>query len=142
MYPNLLDDHCRTQGRASGIDHAYFIPFLFYFFLLNLVLFSQLRKDTWSLWQETLVNVAILVLGYVGVLLYHYIPLLSGGTLGFPDESLYGIIMFQFLPLMTIAGVLMTFFNRKTGRIYVGAFLFSMVLTWIVVASTAIHFAF
>jgi len=37
---------------------------------------------------------------------------------------------------------MLTFFNRKTGRIYVGAFLFSMVLSWIVVASTAIHFAF
>ncbi len=116
--------------------------FLFYFFLLNLVLFSQLRKDGWSLWKEILVNVAVLVLGYVAVLLYHYIPLLRGGTLAFTDESLYGIIMFQFLPLMTIAGAMMTFFNRKTGRIYVGAFLFSMVLSWIVVASTAIHYAF
>lgn len=121
---------------------TYAIPFFFYFFLLNLVLFSQLRKDTWSLWKEMLVNVAILVLGYVGVLLYHYIPLLTGGTLGFPDESLYGIIMFQFLPLMTIAGVLMTCFNRKTGRIYVGSFLFAMLLSWFVVASTAIHFNF
>ncbi|MFO7624982.1 MAG: alpha/beta fold hydrolase [Anaerolineales bacterium] len=121
---------------------TYAIPFFFYFIMLNLVLFSQLRKDTWSLWKEIVVNVAILILGYVGVLLYHYIPLLAGGTLGFPDESLYGIIMFQFLPLMTIAGVLMTFFNRKTGRIYVGSFLFSMLLSWIVVASTAIHFNF
>ena len=121
---------------------VYFVPFLFYFLLLNLVLFAQLRKDGWSLWKEILVNSAILVLGYVIVLLFHYIPLLSGGTLGFPDESLYGIIMFQFLPLMTIASVVLTFFNRKTGRVYVGAFLFSMLLSWIVVASTAIHYAF
>ena len=121
---------------------VYFVPFLFYFLLLNLTLFSQLRKDTWSLGKEILVNIGILMLGYVGVLLWHYIPLLSGGTLAFAAESLYGIIMFQFIPFMIIAGVLMTFFNRKTGRIYVGSILFSLLLTWIVVASTAIHFAF
>ena len=121
---------------------VYFVPFLFYFLLLNLVLFAQLRKDKWALWKEILVNIGVLMLGYVIVLLFHYIPLLTGGTLGFPDESLYGIIMFQFIPFMIIAGVLMTYFNRKTGRVYVGAFLFSMLLSWIVVASTAIHFAF
>lgn len=127
------------QLRAAVV---YFFPFLFYFLLLNLVLFAQLRKDKLALWKETLINVGVLVLGYVIVLLFHYIPLLSGKTLGFPDESLYGIIMFQFIPFMIIAGVLLTFFNRKTGRVYVGAFLFSMLLSWIVVASTAFHFAF
>ncbi|MGA9533540.1 MAG: alpha/beta fold hydrolase [Anaerolineales bacterium] len=121
---------------------SYLIPFLFYFLMLNLVVFGQLRKAGWGLWKQMLVNVVILVLGYVVVLVYQYVPLLSGGTLALADESLWSIIMFQFLPLMTIAGVLMTFFNRKTGRVYVGAFLFSMLLSWIVVASTAIHYAF
>lgn len=121
---------------------TYFFPFLFYFFLLNLVIFAQLRKENIGLGKEILINVAILVLGYVGLLLIHYIPLLTGGTLTWPDESLWGIIAFQFLPLMTIAGVVMTFFNRKTGHIYVGAFLFSLLLSLIVVASTAIHYAF
>ena len=121
---------------------SYLIPFLFYFFLLNLVIFSQLRKDNLSIGKEILVNVVILVLGYVGLLLYQYIPLLTGGTLANANESLWTIIAFQFLPLMTIAGAVYTFFNRKTGHIYVGAFITSMLITWIVVASTAIHFAF
>ncbi len=124
------------------IAFTYFFPFLFYFFLLNLVLFAQLRKENIGLGKEILINVVILVLGYVGLLLIHYIPLLTGGTLFWPDESLWGIIAFQFLPLMTMAGILMTYFNRKTGHIYLGAFLFSMVVSWIVVASTAIHWAF
>lgn len=121
---------------------TYFIPFLFYFFMLNLVIFAQLRKDNLSLWKEILVNVAVLVLGYVGLLVLQYVPLLTGGTLTYANEPLWTIIAIQFLPLLTIAGVLMTYFNRKTGHIYVGAFLFSMLLSWIVVASTAIHFAF
>ena len=121
---------------------TYFFPLFLYFFMLNLVLFSQLRKDNLSLWKEILLNVAILVLGYVLLLVVQYVPLLTGGTLTYPDESLWTIIAFQFLPVMTIAGVFMTFFNRKTGHVYAGSLLFSMLLSWIIVASTAIHFAF
>ena len=78
----------------------------------------------------------------MGAIDYRMMPIHLRSTLALPDESLWGIIMFQFLPLLTIAGVLMTFFNRKTGRIYAGVFLFSTVLSWIVVASTASHYAF
>ena len=42
---------------------SYFIPFLFYFFMLNLVLFAQLRKDSISLGKEILVKGAMVVLG-------------------------------------------------------------------------------
>lgn len=121
---------------------SYFIPFLFYFFMLNLVIFAQLRKDTWSLGKEMFINVVILILGYLLLIVVQDIPLLAGGTLLYPDESLWSIIAFQFLPLLTIAGVVMTYFNRRTGRIYLGAFIFSMLISWIVCASTAIHYAF
>lgn len=121
---------------------GYFIPLLFYFFLLNIVIFAQLRTDKFRLIVEMVVNVAILTLGYVGLLLVQYIPLLTGGTLANPNEPLWTIIAFQFLPLLTIVGVVNTYFNRKTGHVYVGAFISTMVLTWIVVASTAIHYAF
>lgn len=120
----------------------YFIPLLFYFFLLNTVIFAQLRTDKFGLGAEMLVNVLILILGYAGLILVQYIPLLAGGTLLNPDEALWSIIAFQFLPLLTIVGVVDTYFNRKTGHVYVGAFMSTMLITWIVVASTAIHFAF
>jgi hypothetical protein len=124
------------------IAMIYFIPLLFYFFLLNTVIFAQLRTDRMSPALEIVVNVAILILGYAGLLLYQYIPLLTGGTLANAAEPLWTIIAFQFLPLLTIAGVVKTYFNRKTGHVYVGAFMTAMLLAWIVVASTAIHYAF
>jgi len=120
----------------------YFIPLLFYFFLLNTVIFAQLRTDRWGLGVEMLVNVLILILGYALLLIVQYVPLLAGGTLFNADEPLWTIIAFQFLPLLTIVGVIDTYFNRKTGHVYVGAFLSAMILAWIVVASTAIHYAF
>lgn len=120
----------------------YLVFFAFYFLILNTVMFAQLRKDEWSMTKAMLVNIGILMLGYLGLIVYQYVPLLSGGTLANAAESLWSIIAFQFLPLMTIAAAVYTFFNKKTGHVYVGGFMVSMLITWIVVASQAIHFAF
>lgn len=121
---------------------VYFVPFLFFFLIANILLFGQLRRDDLSLGKEIGVNIVLMVIGFIGLLLYQYIPLLSGGTLANPQEPLWTIIAFQFLPLMTIAASVQTFFNRVTGKIYVGAALSAMLISWIVVASQAIHYAF
>lgn len=121
---------------------VYFVPLFFYFFLLNTVIFAQLRTDKMSPAMEMVVTIAILALGYAILLVYQYVPLLTGGTLSNSAEPLWTIIAFQFLPLMTIAGAVKTYFNRKTGHVYVGAFMTAMLLAWIVVGSTAIHYAF
>lgn len=121
---------------------SYIIPFTFFFLIVGVLLHGQLRKDKLTLGQEMAVNWVLLVIGYIGLLLYQYIPLLSGKTLANPAEPLWTIISFQLLPLMTITALLKTYFYRKTGHVYVGAFLTAMLITWIVVASQAIHFAF
>jgi hypothetical protein len=118
---------------------VYFVPLAFYFLALNLVLFAQLRRDHWSLRREIGVTVAILVSGWVGLYLLQYIPLLAGGTMAIPDEPLWTIISYQLFPLMIIAGVLLAFFNRRTGSIYPGGFVTAMLIAWIVVASQATH---
>lgn len=68
------------------------------------------------------------------------VPLLSGGTLAVADEPLWTIIAYQLLPLMLIAAVVLTFFNRRTGRVYVGGFALALLVAWIVVASQATHY--
>ncbi|MEX2162532.1 MAG: alpha/beta fold hydrolase [Anaerolineales bacterium] len=123
------------------ITLSYIIPFAFYFLILGMVLFAQLRKDQWSMTKSMVVNIGILMLGYAGLIAYQYIPLLSGGTLAFSAESLWSIIAFQLLPIMAIAGAVYTWFNRKTGHVYVAGFIVAMLITWIIVASTATHFA-
>ncbi|MCJ7743826.1 MAG: hypothetical protein MUO99_04610, partial [Dehalococcoidales bacterium] len=125
---------------------CYLIPFTAFFVILAMVLHGQLRptggKGTeMGRGLEMLINVVMLVIGFVVLLLVQYIPLLTGGTLAFPNESLFSIIAFQLLPLFTIVALVNTFFYRKTGHIYVGAFLNAILITWIVVASQAIHLA-
>jgi len=120
---------------------SYLIPFIVYFIILGLVLNGQLRPTRkgmeMSLGSEMAINVGLLVLGFVGLIAFQYIPLLMGGTLALRSEILFSIILFQFLPIMTIVALAYTFFYRKTGHIYVGAFLCAMLVTWIIVASQA-----
>jgi hypothetical protein len=125
---------------------CYLIPFVLYFIALGLVLNGQLRptgrKGTeLSLGSEMAINVAILVLGFVGLLLFQHIPLMMGGTLAIPNEIIFSQIPFQIVPLLTIVALAYTYFYRKTGHIYVGAFLSAMLVTWILVAGQAIQFA-
>jgi pimeloyl-ACP methyl ester carboxylesterase len=126
---------------------SYLIPFIVYFVILGLVLNGQLRpvgrKGTeLSLGSEMAINVALLVLGFIGLLAFQYIPLLMGGTLTLRSEILFSIILFQLVPIMTIVALAYTYFYRKTGHIYVGAFLCAMLVTWILVASQATNIAF
>ncbi|MGA3086636.1 MAG: alpha/beta fold hydrolase [Thermodesulfobacteriota bacterium] len=129
-----------------GISLGYVIPFLFYFLVLGIVLHGQMRpgKAVMGIGKETIINIILLILGYFIFLAYHYIPLFSGGTLGIKLGSMIlgGIVLFQYIPIFAIVGLVTTYFYRKTGHIYVGAFLCTMLITWIIVAGEAVHFAY
>ncbi|MBK8135779.1 MAG: alpha/beta fold hydrolase [Chloroflexi bacterium] len=120
-----------------------YLPFFTVFFLmLGVALHGQHRPEgAVSLSREIIGNVGLLVLGFFVLLLVQYVPLLTGGTLPIA-EPLLTIVAFQFIPLLTIAGVIMTYFYRKTGTIFAGAFTSSILITWIIVASTATHYPF
>lgn len=117
---------------------AYLLPFFAFFLMANIVLAGQLRRDL-SQAREIGFAVRVSAGGYVAFLLYQYAPLFSGGTLATPTQPLWAIIAIQFVPLMAIAGAVMAYFFRKTGLVYVGAMVSSLLVTWIVVASQAIH---
>ena len=126
----------------ARIALAYAIPFIGFFLVLATVLHGQLRRNGLTMAREIAMNVGLLVVGFSGLLLFQYVPLLLGGTLAIPSEPLWTIITFQFVPIMTIVGLITTFFYRCTGHVYVGAFACGLLVTWIVVASQATHFAF
>jgi pimeloyl-ACP methyl ester carboxylesterase len=126
---------------------SFLIPFILYFIALGTVLSGQLRPTgrkgmELSLGSEMAINVGLLVLGFIGLLAFQYIPLLMGGTLTLRSEILFSIILFQLVPIMTIVALVYTYFYRKTGHIYVGAFLCAMLVTWILVASQVTNIAF
>ena len=121
---------------------CYLIPFTAYFLILGLCLHGQLSSGESATWKEMLINVFLLLTGFILFLLLQYVPLLSGGAMTLFDAHLPTIVLHQFLPVFTIVALVSTYFYRKTGHIYTGAFLCAMLVTWIIVAGTATHFAF
>ena len=128
---------------------SYLIPFFIFFVILGLVLNGQLRptrKGTeMNLGSEMVINVALLVFGFIGLIAYQYIPLLTGGTLSIgatSDNILFSIMAFQLLPIFTIVALAYTYFFRKTAHIYAGVFLSALLVTWILVASQPTFVAF
>jgi hypothetical protein len=113
-----------------------------YFLILGLCLHGELRCGEKTAWKETVINAILLITGYIIFLLFQYLPLFGGATLSIPDGHLPSIVMFQYLPIFTFVALISTYFYRKTGHIYTGAFLCAMLVTWIMVAGTATHFAF
>lgn len=118
---------------------VYVLPFTLFALVYGVVLCGQLRRDA-SPRREAAVVVALSVAGFVGLIVFQYTPLFLGGTLAIPSEALWSIIAFQFLPIMTIVGLVTALYRRWTGTVWVGAFLSGLLLTWIVVASQATHF--
>ena len=120
---------------------SYFLPFLFFFLVLGLVLHGQLRGRDGSLAGAMVRNMLLTGLGFVVLLLVQYLPLLGGGTLANAAEPLLTIVAIQFLVLLPLVGLVSTYLFRRTGSIYAGALVNAGLVTWIVVASQATHFA-
>jgi hypothetical protein len=120
---------------------CYLIPFVIYFLVIGLCLHGQLRRGKLGFWAEALINIFLLITAYIICEAIQYAPLLAGGPLGLPPAALFGIVLFQFFPIFVIAALVSTYFFRKTGHIYAGAFLNAMLVTWLVVAGQATHFA-
>jgi pimeloyl-ACP methyl ester carboxylesterase len=126
---------------------SYLIPFFFFFLMLSIVLNGQLRlkgKDgsPGCLGRAMLVNVLLMIVGIIGLELYQYIPFWAGGTLNIAKEPLLTILGYQFIPILAIVALVSTYFFRKTGHVYVGAFLNAILVVWSLVAGQATHFKF
>jgi dienelactone hydrolase len=120
---------------------SYLLPFALFFIVQGAVLHGQLRRDGLPLTREILLNALLTAAGFVILLLIQYVPLFSGKAMPL-GESLLTIVAWQFVPLMIAIAAISTYFFRKTGRIYVGAFFNALFITWYVVAGQATQYAF
>jgi dienelactone hydrolase len=124
-----------------GIFLRYLIPFIFYFLIIGMVIHGELRCHSGA-WSQTIVNILLLIGGYILFLLLQYIPLFSGKTLLIPDAHLPTIVLIRFIPIFIIVGVVSTYFYRKTGHVFVGSFINAMLITWSIVACEMVNYHF
>lgn len=129
------------SGEKFATFLVYLVPFTLFFLMLAVALHSGQRWTGRKISRraEMTANAIVLPIGIVVLMVICYIPLLAGGTLTFPNESLLTIVAYPFIPMLAIVGLLSTYFYHKTGTIYVGAFAAALLVTWNVVGGTALQ---
>jgi len=103
----------------------------------NLMGLMRLKDGKESLWREMLVNVLLLAPFYYLWWPAHYGPLYAGS----PEYFAGGYMkywLWAFPPTLTIVAAISTYFYRKTGRAYTGAFLSALLVVWTMIAGNMI----
>ncbi|WP_299266927.1 alpha/beta hydrolase family protein [Halorientalis sp.] len=110
-----------------------------FFVALGVLLHGRLRtpEASTSLRRAMATNAAVVVGGFVLLVGVQYVPLVLGHALAAPALALYAIVSLSFLPVLTLAALLSTYFYHRTGRVWTGAFLNAVLVTWFLVAGTA-----
>jgi hypothetical protein len=123
---------------------SYLVPFTAYFVMLGLGLHGQLRAPggAMTLGRVMLRDAALTGGSFVLLLLVQYVPLFGGGTLAFPEESLLTIVAFQLVIVLPVVGAISSYFFYRTGRLYVGAMINGLLITWLLVGGQATHHPF
>ena len=123
-----------------GIFLRYLIPFAAFFLISSMTLNAQYRMPGSAPAARYFANMGIMAGGFLVFLLLEYITLFARGMLLSASEPLNTIVAIQFLPLMVIASIFATWFYEKTGRVYAGAFVNALFVTWYIVAGQATQF--
>lgn len=114
----------------------YFIPLAIAFVIISSNVFGSIRAKHGqiSVLKEILINIAILAPWYLVWAIWFgpFAWLKSSGTL--PSFAGMMYTFFWSTPLtMAIFAVITTYFNRRTGRVYLGAILSALVVSWYLV---------
>jgi pimeloyl-ACP methyl ester carboxylesterase len=117
----------------------YMWPFLIYFIVLSVVVFGQLRPRMKRLGTFMLAVTVLLTIGYVGFLGVEYGMALATGMIMTSSQPLLTIVGFQFVPVYIIVGTVASYLFWKTGRIYTGVAVLTVLIPAILVASTAVQ---
>jgi pimeloyl-ACP methyl ester carboxylesterase len=115
----------------------YLGPFLIYFVGLSIILFGQLRTRMRTLGTFMLATTGLLVVGFAVFVALEYGVLLATGELLTSSQPLLSIVALQFVPIYLLIGAILSYFFWKTGRLYSGIVIGSLLVTAIVVANTA-----
>lgn len=133
-----------------------FVKFWFYlwpllaFSLINggVFLFGQIRQKEESSEIKTCVvwwlkTCYAMLMGLVAVILIQYVPMWFGGSPILNGVSwgspMMEIQLMSFIPIAALLFFLSIYFFRKTGKIYLGAFLFTAIAIWIQMTGLVIY---
>lgn len=118
-----------------------YLPFFFVYYFLSAVAVC-VNTNTTKL-QGIKGYLLAILLNCGGIVLYligHYGLLFLTGTAMFPTQSLSSILLFGFVPTLIIASIFARALYKRTGSIWLSAFLNALLLTLMTLANTAVYF--
>lgn len=114
-----------------------YIPLFFiYYFINGVVINVNTNSKRMKGWKGYLVALSINVGGLILYFGYHYGKGFLNGTLGYQGEGLSSILLFSLIPTLIVATIFTKFLYKKTGSVYLGAFLNTILITMITVSNT------
>ncbi len=113
--------------------------FFIYYFIVGLSVNLNTASRAYDGLKGYVVSILHFIGGLILYLVYHYGLLFITGTAGYPAESLSSIIVIGLVPVLLIRAVYNRYFYRRTGNVYVGTFLNTILFTMITIANTALH---
>ncbi len=119
---------------------VYLLPFTVFFLLALRALHGGLSVAGDSPAKQYASNILALMGGFLVFLILQYGSLFLSGFLLTPAQPLNTIVMLQFVPLLTIVGVISTYTYRRTASYLPGAFINALFVSCYVVAGQATQF--
>ena len=141
-----------SDPQRFGLFLIYLIPALA-FFLLNggIFFFGQARQKEYgspakTQWMWWIKNLFAGLFGLFLIWAIQYLPwmLFSTGA-GFPQTvnaswAIWPLMLWVYIPEFVVLLFMLTWFYRRTGRIYLGALMISSLAMWFLAAGTVVGF--
>lgn len=112
------------------------------FFTVSALFNENYRAKNLPEWASILINIFFNVFGVLLVVAIQYGEFNSTGVMWQPEMALGYIVLIPMIPILAIATVISRRMTAKTGNMWLGAFINTMLFTIITCANTASSFAY
>ena len=112
------------------------------FFIVSALFNETYRASNIPEWASTLITVFFNFFGVLLVIAIQYGEFTSTGVMWQPDMALGYIVLFPMVPILASATVISRRMTAKTGNMWLGAFINTLLFTLITCSNTASSFAY
>lgn len=112
------------------------------FFIVSAIFNENYRVKNLPEWASILINVFFNIFGVLLVVAIQYGTFTTTGEMWQPEMNLGYIVLFPMIPILAIATVISRRMTAKTGNIWLGAFINTILFTLITCSNTAASFSY
>ena len=118
----------------------YLAPFFLYYLVGGAAIFHNTNHENMRGIKGYLLAIILNAGGIAVYLAVHYGMLIMTGTAAYPSQSLSSILLFALVPTLMIAAVFTRALYKRTGNIWLPAFLNALLMTIMTIANTTVYF--